>query len=332
MTQHVVITGGSAGVGLAAALEFAGRGCAVTLLARQPDRLRQAVEMLRERGGESFAVPTDVAEADAVEAAAAAAEKAHGPIDTWVNNAMATVFAPVSELSPQELRRVTDVTYHGQVNGTMAALRRMRPRNRGTIVNVNSALGYHGIPLQAAYCGAKFATRGFTESVIDELEHEGSRVRVSLVVLPAVNTPQFDWARNRLPCRPRPVAPVFAPEVAARGILEAADRAPRELLIGGSSLQLVAGSATAPGLVDRMLARSAVSGQQTDEPAGADREGNLFEPVAGDARAAGRFASEARGTAPTVPAAAARAGAGIAAVVVAAGVGALGFMLGRRRG
>ena len=331
MTGHVVITGASAGVGRATAVEFGRAGWRVTLLAREPARLRAAAAEVERAGGRALAVPADVAEADVVEAAAAKAEDSQGEIDVWVNSAMATVYAPIADITPEEYKRVTEVTYLGQVYGSMSALKRMRPRNRGTIVNVSSALAYHGLPLQAAYCGAKFAARGFTESLRSELIHEHSGVRVSLVVLPAVNTPQFDWARNKLPRRPRPVAPVFQPEPVAAAIFEAAHTAPRELVLGGSSLKLMAGSMAAPGIVDRILAEQGPPGQQDEAPA-QDRPDNLFEPVPGDFGAHGRFDDEAKASLESVRSGNVRfAAAGIGTALLA-GLAAAAYASGRRAG
>ncbi|MEX2494800.1 MAG: SDR family oxidoreductase [Woeseia sp.] len=328
MSRHAVITGGSAGVGRATANRFAADGWRVTLLARDQSRLAAAVGDIEGNGGRASAVPTDVSDPEAVEAAARQAEQSQGEIDVWVNSAMVTVFAPVAEITAEEFRRVTDVTYLGQVHGTMSALRRMRPRNRGTIINVSSALAYHGLPLQAAYCGAKFAARGFTESLRGELMHDRCAVRLSLIVLPAVNTPQFDWARNKMPCRPRPVPPVFQPETVASAIVGAAETAPRELVIGTSSLKLLAGSVAAPGVVDRILAKLAYGGQQDREPA-EDRADNLFEPVPGNFGAHGRFGEEARRVAPDISLAAVRGLAAFIGAALFAGAIALGGRLPR---
>lgn len=329
MTGHVVITGASAGVGRATAVEFGRAGWRVTLLAREPVRLEAAAAEVERAGGQALAVPTDVADADAVEAAAAKAGESQGDMDVWVNSAMVTVYSPIAEITPEEYKRVTEVTYLGQVYGAMSALKRMRPRNRGTIVNVSSALAYHGLPLQAAYCGAKFAARGFTESLRSELIHEHSGVRVSLVVLPAVNTPQFDWARNKLPRRPRPVAPVFQPEPVAAAIFEAARSAPRELVLGGSSLKLIAGSMAAPGVVDRILAEQGPPGQQDREPA-EPRPDNLFDPVPGDFGAHGRFDDEAKPSLESARTGNVRfAAAGIGTALVA-GLAAAAYASGRR--
>jgi len=328
-SQHVVVTGASGGAGRAAAIAFAKRGCRLTLLARGRAGLEGAKADVENAGGKALIVLTDVADANAVEAAAEQAEREFGPIDVWVNNAMATIFSPFSEVTPEEFRRVTEVTYLGQVYGTMSALKRMRAADHGTIVNVGSALAYHGLPLQAAYCGAKFAIRGLTESIRSELIREGSHVRLSFVVLPALDTPQFDWARNKLADAPRPVPPVHDPEVAAAAILQAADSAPRELVVATSSLEVMAGSAAAPGYLDRMLAGRGWSGQFSGEPA-TDRPDNLFEPAdeETDFGSRGRFGAEARPKAHMLTAGTARKliGAGTAALAFA------GLALARRRG
>jgi len=293
--QVVVITGASAGVGRATARAFARRGAAVGLLARGRDGLEGARRDVEALGGRALAVPADVADPGQVEAAADAVETQLGPIDVWVNNAMVSVFSPIVEMTPDEVRRVTEVTYLGQVYGTLAALRRMRPRNRGTIVQVGSALAFRGIPLQAAYCAAKHAVQGFTESLRAELLHEGSRVHVGLVHLPALNTPQFDWVKSRLPRRAQPVPPVFQPEVAAQAILYAVDHRVRELAVGFPTLLAIWANRLAPAAVDRYLARTGYRSQQTDEPEDPHRPHNLWSPVPGDAGAHGRFDQRAHG-------------------------------------
>jgi short-subunit dehydrogenase len=293
-TPSVVITGASAGVGRATAREFARQGWNVGLLARGAEGLDGAATEVRTYGVEAMTLPADVADADAVFAAAERVVQAWGGIDVWVNCAMATVYGRARDLSPAEYARVTNVTYLGYVHGTLAALRHMRTRNVGTIVQVGSALAYRAIPLQSAYCASKFAIRGFTDSVRSELIAEGSRVRLTMVQLPAVNTPQFDWARNHMPHQPRPVAPVFQPEAIAREIYRAALRAPRELWIGRSTAEAILGNAVAPGILDRFLARVAIPGQQMQEETRTDGVDNLFSPVKGDAGAHGRFDAEAR--------------------------------------
>jgi short-subunit dehydrogenase len=291
----VMITGASAGVGRAAARAFAMRGWKVALLARRTEGLEAAGAEVEQAGGVALVLPADVADADAVFQAAERTIEAFGTIDVWINCAMTTVLGEVTETTPEEVRRVTEVTYLGYVHGTMAALRHMRPRDRGTIVQVGSALAYRAIPLQAAYCGAKFAVRGFTNALRSELIHAGSGVRLTMVQLPAVNTPQFDWARNHMDRRPRPVAPIFAPEAIAKHIVRAAIEAPRELWIGGSAVQAIFGDMVVPGQLDRLLAERAYCGQLTDEPA-REQLDNLFAPLPGDRGARGRFGDEARGS------------------------------------
>jgi NAD(P)-dependent dehydrogenase (short-subunit alcohol dehydrogenase family) len=293
-----VITGSSAGVGRATAREFARRGDAIALLARNEDGLEAAVREVRELGSRAIAIPTDVADPAQVEAAAERATNELGDIDVWVNDAMATILAPTWDIAPDEFRRVTEVTYLGQVYGTMAALKRMRPRDAGTIVQVGSALAYRGIPLQAAYCGAKHAIRGFTDSLRTELMHEKSGVRITTVHLPALNTTQFGLVRTRMPRTPRPVAPVFQPEVAARAIVWASEHPQRrEHWVAGSTVMTILGSRLAPGWVgDRYLAKTGFDSQQTGEPADEHRRATdyLFEPVPGDHGAHGAFGDEAK--------------------------------------
>jgi len=290
----VVVTGASAGVGRAAAYAFGRNGAAVGLIARGRERLESAQREIVAAGGAAEIVEVDVADADAVEAAAATFEQRLGSIDVWVNNAMATVFAPLSEITPEEYRRATEVTYLGSVWGTMAALRRMRPRDSGTIVQVGSALAYRGIPLQSAYCGAKHALQGFLESVRAELLHEGSNVRLTMVQLPALNTPQFTWSRAKLPREPQPVPPIYQPEVAARAIVWAAAHPRRELMVGWPTVKAIIGNAVAPGLADRYLGATGYDAQQTDRPLDPARADNLFEPVPGDQGAHGPFDGNAR--------------------------------------
>jgi NAD(P)-dependent dehydrogenase (short-subunit alcohol dehydrogenase family) len=322
--EVVVVTGASAGVGRATALEFAVEGAQLALLARGRERLEAAARDVERAGGRAIVLPTDVADPDAVEAAATQAEAELGPIDVWVNNAMATLYAPVWETAPAELRRVTDVTYLGSVWGTMAALRRMRPRDSGTIVQAGSALAYRGIPLQGAYCGAKHALQGFLESLRAELLHEGSNVHVSMVQLPALNTPQFSWARTKMERKPQPVPPIFQPEVAAAAIVWAAHNPRRELYVGWPTVKTILGNRFFAGLADRYLARTGFERQQTDEPVEPDREGNLFEPVPGDMGAHGEFDREAKPRSLQLWATQHRDWLGLAAGAGAAALGLLG--------
>ncbi|HZB98106.1 MAG TPA: SDR family oxidoreductase [Candidatus Sulfotelmatobacter sp.] len=292
--EVVVVTGASGGVGRAVAHSFAKRGARVGLLARGHKGLDGAREEVESFGGEALAVPTDVADPGQVEAAAEAVEQRFGPIDIWVNDAMSTVFAPFLETTPEEYKRATEVTYLGFVYGTMSALKRMVPRDRGTVVQVGSALAYRAIPLQAPYCGGKFAIRGFTDSVRTELLHRKSRVWITMVQLPAVNTPQFNWCRSKLPNHPQPVPPIFQPEVPAEAIYKAAHSRRRELWVGGSAVMAIIGNKIAPGLADRYLARKGYSSQQVEDWPEGQRNGNLFEPVEDQAATHGIFDSRAR--------------------------------------
>ncbi len=295
MPKIVVVTGASAGVGRATVEEFARQGYDVALLARDPTRLEAAAAGLRATYGvRALAIPTDVADAEAVEAAADRAETELGPIDVWVNVAMATVFAPVSKLTAAEIERGTRVTYLGQVHGMMAALARMRTRNAGTIVNVGSALAYRSVPLQSVYCGAKAAIRGFTDSLRSEIIHDKLAVHLTTVDLPAVNTPQFDWALNKMGMKAKPVAPIFEPEVPARAIFFAATHRRREVWVGFPTVKAILANRIAPGWIDRYLATAGYKGQLSDETLAHDAPANLFNAVPGDYGAHGRFDSRSR--------------------------------------
>ncbi|HEX3953676.1 MAG TPA: SDR family oxidoreductase [Stellaceae bacterium] len=296
MTETVVITGAAGGVGRATARAFAARGCRIVLVARGVEALHAAAREVEEAGGQALVVPADVASADAVEAAAVAAEEKFGPIDIWVNVAMTTIFAPVHRITPDEFRRATEVSYLGFVYGTMAALKRMRPRGRGTIVQVGSALSYRAVPLQSPYCGAKFAIRGFTQSLQSELIHDRVDIHLTMVQMPALNTPQFTWARNKMPRRPQPVPPIFQPEVAARAILYAAYSRRHEVWVGTPTLKAIIANKIVPGLLTRYLARTGYDSQMTNEPADPDAPDNLFEPLPGDYGAHGRFDQRATDT------------------------------------
>lgn len=290
----VVVTGASAGVGRAVATEFARQGAHIGLIARGRERLEAARREVEEAGGKALVLPVDVADAHQVEDAAERVEQELGPIDIWVNNAMTTIFAPFLEIKPDEFKRATEVTYLGQVYGTMAALKRMQPRNRGTIVQVCSALSYRSIPLQSPYCGAKHAIVGFTDSIRSELIHNRSKVHITAVMLPAMNTPQFSWCRTRLPRHPQPVPPIYQPEVGARAIVWAADHKRREVYVGWPTVEAIYGEEIAPAFADRYLAKHAIDGQQTSESVSPDRPDNLFEPVQGDYSAHGIFDNRAR--------------------------------------
>lgn len=278
----VVVTGASGGVGRATAEAFGARGARVALIARGSEGLRGAAEDVNSAGGTAFPVAADVADWGEVDGAASDIEAELGPIDVWVNAAFASVFATFEHTTPAEFTRVTQVSYLGYVYSTMAALARMRPRNRGAVVQVGSALAYRGIPLQSAYCGAKHAIQGFTESVRCELLHEGSAVRTTMVQLPAVNTPQFSWVLSRLPRQAQPVPPIYQPDVAARAVLFAADHpGRREYWVGGSTVGTLIANAIAPGLLDRYLAATGFDAQQTSDPRPADQAANLWEPADG---------------------------------------------------
>ena len=296
--EVVVVTGASAGVGRATAREFGRHGAKVALLARNEDGLEAARGEIEAAGGQALVIPTDVSDHEQVEAAADRVERELGPIDIWVNDAIAVVFAPFKEIEPDDFKRSTEVCYLGTVYGTKAALNRMLPRNRGTIVQVGSALAYRAIPLQSAYCGAKHAIRGFTDSVRTELMHDGSNVHITMVQLPAVNTPQFNVSKTALPKHPQPVPPIYQPEVPARAIYWAAHHKRREVYLGVSSVVVILGNKLLPGLGDWYLARTGYGSQQTNEPVSPDRPNNLYEPVPGDHGAHGNFDEKAHARSP----------------------------------
>jgi NAD(P)-dependent dehydrogenase (short-subunit alcohol dehydrogenase family) len=328
--EVVVITGASAGVGRAAAREFARRGAHVALIARGRDGLEGARREVEAFGGRALVLPLDVADAEAVERAAERVERELGPIDVWVNNAMVSVFSPVKKMKAEEYRRVTEVTYLGYVYGTLAALKRMLPRDRGVIVQVGSALAYRGIPLQSAYCAAKHAVQGFMDSLHAELLHDESNVRVTMVQLPAMNTPQFSWVKSRLPREPQPVPPIYQPEVGARAIYWAAHNERRELYVGWPTVEAIVGDKLAPGFADWYLARGGYDAQQTDEPVSPERRDNLWEPVPGDHGAHGRFGERATDSSPQLWAATHRGLLALAGVTALLGAAAAKLLLDAR--
>ena len=287
--EVVVITGSSAGLGRATAREFGRHGAKVGLIARGIEGLEAAKCEIESAGGRAIVLPLDVADAKAMEDATESVEREFGPIDVWVNNAMTSVFSPVKEMKAEEYKRVTEVTYLGVVYGTLAALRRMLPRNRGTIVQVGSALVYRSIPLQSAYCAAKHAIAGFTDSLRCELIHDKSNVRVTMVQMPALNTPQFGWVKSRLKHKAQPVPPIFQPEVGARAIYWAAHHSRREIYAGWPTVEAIIGNKIAPGWLDRYLGNTGFDSQQTSEPEDPERPDNLWNPVKGDHGAHGTF-------------------------------------------
>ncbi len=316
--EVVVVTGASAGVGRAVTREFARNGARIGLIARDRDRLEATKREVESLGGQALVLPLDVADASKVDDAASQVERAFGPIDIWVNNAMVTVFSPVRQMTAEEYRRVTEVTYLGVVNGTLSALQRMLPRDRGKIVQVGSALAYRAIPLQSAYCAAKHAIQGFTESLRSELYHDKSRVSVTMVQMPALNTPQFDWTRNHLTHKPQPVPPIFQPEVAGESIYWAAHHDRPEIYVGMPTEKAIWGNRVMPRVLDHYLAKFGFTSQITNEPDDPNRADNLFEPVPGDFAARGRFNNLAKPTSrqlwATLHRGSIAAGAGLAAV------------------
>ncbi len=328
--QVVVVTGASAGLGRAIAREFARSGARIGLLARGKDGLEGARRDVESLGGEALAIEVDVSDADKVAAAAQQVEDHFGPIDVWVNNAMNSVFSPFKEMTPEEYRLVTEVTYLGQVYGTMAALKKMLPRNHGAIVLVGSALAYRGIPLQAAYCGAKHGIQGFFESLRTELIHDKSKVSLSMVQLPAMNTTQFGFVKSRLPKKPRPMGTIYEPEIAAKAVVYAAKHGKREVYVGYPTWQTIVGNKFIPDGLDHYLAKIGYKGQQTDQPEDPNRQNNLWEPIPGDHGAHGNFAAQSWDFSPQFWAATHQwiTIAGITAITVGLGVGLVRKMLG----
>ncbi len=321
--EVVVVTGASAGLGRAIARAFAAEGARIALLARGRDGLEAARYEVEALGGTALVFPVDVADAAAVEEAAENVEREFGPIDIWINNAMVSVFSPVKAMTAEEYKRVTEVTYLGVVYGTLAALKRMLLRDRGVIVQVGSALAYRGIPLQSAYCAAKHAIQGFNDSLRSELLHDKSNVRVTMVQLPAMNTPQFSWVKSRLPRKPQPVPPIYQPEIGAEAVLFAAHNKRREMYVGYPTVEAIVGDKIAPGFADWYLAKNGYDAQQTNEPVEPNRRDNLWEPLPGDHGAHGTFGEQAIASSPQLWASKNRnwlvpAGAGVVA----------GFLLG----
>jgi short-subunit dehydrogenase len=293
--EVVAITGASAGLGRSIAQVFAKHGARIGLIARGKERLASAAREITELGGKAIGIPADVAHHEQVEAAAEKIEAELGPIDVWINNAMTTVFGELTDITSEEFRRATEVTYLGAVWGTKAALKRMIPRDTGTIVQIGSALAYRSIPLQAPYCGAKHAIAGFTDSLRAELIHKRSRVRLSMVQMPALNTPQFEWCRTRMPRQPQPVPPIYNPEGPARAVYWAAHHHPREIYVGFSTCAAIYGNELAPGVLDYYLGRTGYGSQQSSDRVSAARADNLFTPVEGEFASHGRFDNMAVG-------------------------------------
>jgi NAD(P)-dependent dehydrogenase (short-subunit alcohol dehydrogenase family) len=325
--EVVVVTGASAGIGRATVRRFAKDGAQIGLIARNVEALENAKREVEEAGGKALVLPLDLADHEAVEAAAQRVEDELGPIDIWINNAMNSVMSPVKEMRPEEYKRVTEVTYLGAVYGTLSALKRMLPRDHGSIVLVGSALAYRGIPLQSAYCGAKHAMQGFADSLRTELMHDNSNVRLTMVQLPGVNTPQFTWVRTRMPRTPKPIGDVYTPEVAAESIHWAAHNERRELIVGMPAVKSIIGNKFVPQYADWVLSREGFEGQQTDQPVDPDRVDNLWESPPGDRGATGPFTDEAKDFSPqlwgtTHRTAAAMIGAGVVGAAVAMGLAA----------
>ncbi|MFA5515031.1 MAG: SDR family oxidoreductase [Desulfuromonadales bacterium] len=328
--EVVVITGASAGVGRATARAFARRGARIGLIARGKDGLDATAKEVEELGGEALAFAVDVADANQIEATASAVEKAFGPIDIWINDAMTSVFSPFKDMTPEEFRRVTEVNYLGYVHGTMAAMRRMLPRDHGTIVQVGSALAERSIPLQSAYCGSKAAIRGFTDSVRCELLHDKSRVHITMVQMPALNTPQFGWVKSRLPRKAQPIPPIFQPEIAAEAIVWAAHQRKREVFVAGSTVRAIWGNRVMAKLLDLYLAKKGYREQMTDQPEDPNRPHVLWSPLPGDRGAHGTFDQRAKGKSYQWLANKHKGWFGAGALAVGAAAGAATFALRRR--
>ncbi len=321
--QTVVVTGASAGVGRAIAVGFGKRGWQVAVIARGHDGLESAKQEIKATGGKALAIQADVADADALMRAADQVELELGAIDVWVNNAMVTIYANITDIAPEEFHQVTQVTYLGQVYGTLAALKHMRRRNRGVIICIGSALAYRSIPFQGPYCAAKAAVRGFVDSLRSELLYEGSKIRLTMVHLPAVNTPQFDWARNKFDRKVAPVPPIFQPETVADAVVRAADETPREYWLGFSTVKAIVAQMLVPSLADRILAKSGKASETTNQPSDHDRPDNLFEAGRDDPGAHGRFDSRSSPRATPFNPAWLRAGFACAVLAVVVAVAAL---------
>ncbi len=319
-TKVVVITGASAGLGRAIARRFAQDGAKIGLIARNLEGLQGAKNDVEKLGGKALIIQGDIADPETSEKAAQMVEEEFGEIDIWINNAMVSVFSPIKEMKPEEYQRVTEVTYLGVVYGTLAALKRMLPRDRGVIVQVGSALAYRGIPLQSAYCASKHAIKGFMDSLRSELIHDKSNVRASMVQMPAMNTPQSSWAKSRLPNKPQPVPPIYQPEIGAEAVYFVAHNDRREMYVGYPTVEAIVGNKIVPGYADRYLAKGGYKSQQTDEPVEAGRQNNLYNPVPGDHGAHGSFDERAKDFSPLLWADKNRRKIALAGVAVAAGL------------